>query len=223
MPKMRGDAGIYGPAAKWYDKNSRKSRLAELKKYADAVAGRAPKGGFVLEVAPGPGYLSIELAKMGYAVTGVELSQDFVEIEKRNAAEAGVRVNFLQGNAAALPLSEGQFDFIICTAAFKNFKEPVTALLEMHRVLKPGGTALIIDMSHNITKDDIHAETASMKGFDKWFVKLSFRTFLSKSAYTKQEFEGFIAASPFESGEVSKDGLSLYAFCRKGSKEAQAQ
>ena len=144
--------------AKWYDKNTRKSRLAEMKEYAEIVSGNAGYGAKILEVAPGPGYLSIELAKRGFDVTGVEISADFVVIEKRNAAESGVNVNFKQGNASSLPLPDGAFDFIICSAAFKNFSEPLKALNEMHRVLKLEGIALILDMNHDATKEDIEAE-----------------------------------------------------------------
>jgi ubiquinone/menaquinone biosynthesis C-methylase UbiE len=183
------DVGIYGFAAKWYDRNTRKSRLAEMEGYADEVSRHVSPGANVLEVAPGPGYLAIELARKGFNVTGVELSPDFVEIANNNAKEANVRVNFLQGNASNLPCEDNYFDFIVCSAAFKNFKEPVKALCEMHRVLKPGGTSLIIDMNHEATNEDIEKEISGMKGFDKYFVKFSFKTFLKQSAYTKEGFE----------------------------------
>ena len=45
---------------------------------------------------------------------------------------------------------DNSFDFIICTAAFKNFKEPLRALNQMCRVLKSGGNALIVDMNRDI-------------------------------------------------------------------------
>ena len=174
MPNMKTarkkkDLGITGGMAKWYDKNTRKSRLTEMNEYADIISGYAEAGTKVLEIAPGPGYLAIELAKRGFSVTGVEISEDFVVIEKRNAEESGVNVDFRQGNASALPLPDGAFDFIVCSAAFKNFSEPLKALTEMHRVLKPDGTALILDMNHDATKEDIDAEMkkSGMKGFDR--------------------------------------------------------
>lgn len=140
------DVGIYGLAARWYDKNTRKSRLAEMQGYANEVASHVSPGADILEVAPGPGYLAIELAKKGFNVTGVEISPDFVKIANKNAEEANVTVDFKEGNASNLPCEDNFFDFIICSAAFKNFKEPVKVLCEMHRVLKQGGTSLIIDM-----------------------------------------------------------------------------
>jgi ubiquinone/menaquinone biosynthesis C-methylase UbiE len=215
--RKKKDIGIYGGMAKWYDKNTRKSRLAEMNEYADIVSAHTKAGAKVLEVAPGPGYLSIELAKRGFAVTGVELSEDFVAIEKRNAEEAGVSVDFKQGNASALPLPDGEFDFIICSAAFKNFSEPLKALNEMHRVLKPDGTALIIDMNHAATKEDIKAELdkSGMKGFDRWFVGLSFKTFLKSGAYTKEGFEELIAQTAFNRSEIKKHGIGFQVWLYK--------
>jgi len=209
--RRKKDLGITGGMAKWYDKNTRKSRLAEMAEYADIVSSCAEMGAQVLEIAPGPGYLSIELAKRGFNVTGVELSGDFVAIEKRNADEAGVKVDFRQGNASDIPLPNGAFDFIICSAAFKNFSEPLKALNEMHRVLKPAGKALIIDMNHDATKEDIEAQLnkSDMAGFDRWFVKLSFRTFLKGGAYTKNGFEELIAQTEFASHRIEKDGIGF--------------
>ena len=209
--RRKKDLAIMGMMAKWYDKNTRKSRLNEMREYADLVSGYADSGTAVLEIAPGPGYLAIELAKRAYKVTGVEISADFVEIEKRNAKEANVSVDFMQGNASMLPLEDGAFDFIICTAAFKNFSEPLKALHEMHRVLKPGGVSLIIDMDYNATKEDIEHQVnkSGMKGFDRFFVKLSFKTVLKKGAYTHDDFEEFIAQTDFIRHEIKKIGIGF--------------
>lgn len=57
-----GDLGMHGVSARWYDGNSRKHRLGEMRGYAKEVAEQISEGSSVLEVAPGPGYLSIELA-----------------------------------------------------------------------------------------------------------------------------------------------------------------
>lgn len=209
--RKKKDIGIYGLAAKWYDRNSRKSRLAEMRSYADLVEARTNKGAAILEVAPGPGYLSIELARRGFIVTGIDISQDFVEIAKRNATEAGVSVDFRQGNASAMTLPDSSFDFVVCSAAFKNFKEPVNALNEMYRVLKPDGTALILDMDHAATKEDIENEISQsgVKGFDRLFVKLAFKTFLKSGAYTMEGFEELIAQTAFTRYEIIKSGIGF--------------
>ena len=124
------DIGIGGRTARWYDKNTRKSRLAEMKDYAKEASKYLNDGSSVLEIAPGPGYLTIELAKLGICkkIIGLDISKDFVQIAQRNAKEAGVfeTAEFRQGNVADMPF---------CIAAFKNFKEPFKALIQMYRVL----------------------------------------------------------------------------------------
>ncbi|MEL3960980.1 class I SAM-dependent methyltransferase [Lysinibacillus endophyticus] len=213
--RKKKDIGIYGFVAKEYDRNSRKSRLPEMQSYANEVEYYVGKGANVLEVAPGPGYLSIELAKRGFHVTAVDISPDFVEIAKRNANEAAVSVNFLEGNVSNLPFQDCQFDFVVCSAAFKNFKDPVKALCEIHRVLKQKGKALIIDMNHEATNEDINEEVSNMKRFDRLFVKFSFKTFLKKGAYTKEEFAEFIKQSPFKNYHIRNEGISLYVYLDK--------
>jgi ubiquinone/menaquinone biosynthesis C-methylase UbiE len=219
--RRKKDLAITGWMAKWYDKNTRASRLAEMREYACLVSGYKDGGAraaSVLEIAPGPGYLAIELARRGFAVTGVELSADFVEIEKRNAQEAGVSVDFKQGNASALPIPDGAFDFIICSAAFKNFSEPLAALREMYRVLASNGVALILDMNHDATKEDIEEQMrkSGMKGFDRWFVRLSFMTFLKNGAYTRDGFEELIAQTAFPRHEIKKRGIGFEVWLYKG-------
>ena len=96
-----------------------------MKQYAQNVSNHIQTDNAVLEVAPGPGYFAIELAKLGkYKITGMDISQDFVEIARRNAKEAGVDVEFQLGNVSEMPFPDNKFDFIFCSAAFKNFKDP---------------------------------------------------------------------------------------------------
>ena len=209
--RAKKDVAITGSMTKWYDNNS-KAQISEFAKLADTIAGETAAGAKILEVAPGPGYLSIELAKRGFDVTGVELSTDFVEIEKKNAAAAGVTVDFQCGNACALPMPNDTFDFLVCMSAFKNFSKPQNAMNEMCRVLKQGGTALIIDMNRDLTNADVEEtmrDYPDMKGFNRWFTKLSFKTFLKKSAYNQHEFEAFATNTEFHSHKIIKQGIGF--------------
>ena len=190
--RRKKDLAIEGLTARWYNRNTRKHRLDEMKAYAKLVELDLQAGASVLEVAPGPGYLSIELAKFGkYKIVGVDISKTFVEMARANAREAGVEVDFRQGSASDLRFPDGSFDAIVCTAAFKNFKDPEGALREMYRVLKPRGTVLIVDMNRNATDEQIEDLTRKMKvkGLEAAFLKLTFRYFLRKGAYTRQELE----------------------------------
>jgi len=106
--------GMEGFIAKWYASLTRKS-LDDFKTLAREVAAQLPPNAVVLEVAPGPGYFAIELAKLGnYRITGLDISQTFVEIAKRNAAQANVQVDFRHGNASGMPFNGDTFDFLLC-------------------------------------------------------------------------------------------------------------
>src|SRR5262249_48392564 len=147
------------------------------------------------EVAPGPGYFTIELAKTGiYRVTGLDISKSFVEIAQGKAKEAGVKIDFRLGNASQMPFAANSFDFIVCRAAFKNFSEPVEAMREMYRVLRVGGTALISDLRGNASPAEIngHVDRMGLNAWNSWMTKMTFKTTLLKNAYTKVEIERFI-------------------------------
>ena len=145
-----------GPIARWYARvRGSKSQLDAYAEQASQITAGLQAGARVLEVAFGPGYLAIEMARLGFQVTGLDISRTFVEIATGNARQAGVTVDFRQGDVAQMPFESSSFDLIVCQAAFKNFTRPSSALTEMHRVLRAGGTAVIQDMSSNATHADI--------------------------------------------------------------------
>jgi ubiquinone/menaquinone biosynthesis C-methylase UbiE len=205
--------GMEGLTARWYASLTRKA-LGEFKVLARRVAEQVPPGSQVLEVAPGPGYFAIELAKLGgYRVVGLDISRTFVEIARRNAREAGVDADFRQGNVARMPFPDGSFDFLLCRAAFKNFSQPVEALQEMYRVLKPGGRALIIDLRRDASNQSVSAavERMGLGRLNTLITKLTFRFMLLKRAYTRSEFQQFLGWANFEAVEIREDltGLEL--------------
>src|SRR6188768_3456242 len=74
-----------GVIATWYARNT-KGDVRNFRECADAIVGRLPPSARVLEVAPGPGYLAIEIAKRGGSrVTGLDISETFVRIARDNA------------------------------------------------------------------------------------------------------------------------------------------
>jgi ubiquinone/menaquinone biosynthesis C-methylase UbiE len=211
LPKPHKDRGMEGMVAKWYTTNTGKT-LDEFSKLARRVADQLPRGSAVLEVAPGPGYFCIELAKLGpYSITGLDISHTFVEIARKKASEEHVRVDFRQGNASSMPFAEDTFDFLLCRAAFKNFGQPVRALQEMCRVLKPGGRGLIVDLRKDASLESINHEVDGMglNAVNKVITKLVFRTFLIKTAYTKQQFQQMLSQANFRSVDIHEAGIGF--------------
>jgi ubiquinone/menaquinone biosynthesis C-methylase UbiE len=94
--------GMEGSIARWYDRTTRKD-MPEVTQLAARIAALVPAAGSVLEVAPGPGFLSIELAKRGLQVRAVDISKTFVETARRNAAAEGVSRVFNWGTPLPCP------------------------------------------------------------------------------------------------------------------------
>lgn len=210
--------GMNGFIANWYAKNTQKN-IEAYRQYAQLVAGKVSEGETILEVAPGPGYLSIELAKMGsYHITGLDISPTFVEIAQAKAKEAGVDVDFRQGNASHMLLAGDLFDFIVCSAAFKNFSEPVQAMDEMFRVLKPGGTALIIDLRPDASIDEIEMhirKDMALTGVNFLLTKWTFQSMLLKRAYPADTIRQFASQSKFKSCTIDENGIGMYIYLEK--------
>jgi len=200
-----------GMVAKWYTANTGKS-YDEFAKLARRIASQLPRGAGVLEVAPGPGYFCIELAKLGdFSITGLDISHTFVDIASQKAVQAAVRVDFRQGNASSMPFADNTFDFLLCRAAFKNFAQPVRALQEMCRVLKPGGQGVIIDLRKDASVESINHEVDGMglSAINKMLTKLTFRTMLLKSAYTEPQFRHMLAQANFRKVDIREEGIGF--------------
>jgi ubiquinone/menaquinone biosynthesis C-methylase UbiE len=211
MPRSRRDSGMEGMVAKWYASNTGEM-MNEYVELARRIAPKLASGSAVLEVAPGPGYFSIELAKLGnFSITGLDLSHTFVKMAAMKAMDAGVKIDFRQGSASSMPFPDGSFDFLLCRAAFKNFGEPMIALQEMCRVLKPGRRALIIDLKGDASPKEISNQVDHMElsSLNRILTKLIFKKVLLKRAYTKEHFQQMLAQNAFSSVELVDSGVAL--------------
>ena len=206
-----------GMIASWYAKTTLKD-INRHKVIAKQLVEKIPAHGSVLEIAPGPGYFCIELAKLGnFQIAGLDISKSFVKIARKNADEAGLNIDFREGNASAMPFKERTFDFTFCQAAFKNFSEPVKAISEMYRVLKPGGISVIADMRRDASAVDIEKEVNGM-GLDplnRFFVKWTFDHMLLKSAYSIDAMRAMVAQTPFGKYRIEAEGVGFKAWLEK--------
>lgn len=206
-----------GVIAAWYSKLTLKD-VKRHKWMADQLAPKIPAGGSVLEIAPGPGYFCIELAKLGdFRITGLDISKSFVEIARKNAARAGLRIDIRQGNASALPFRDDTFDFTFCQAAFKNFSEPVKAIAEMYRVLKPNGVAVISDLRRDAPPEEIERELKGMGlgRLDEMMTRWTFKQMLLKNAYSVADMESMIVQTPFGKGRIDVGGVGFQVWLEK--------
>lgn len=208
-----------GMVARWYTRlRSSGNQMEEYRKQAALLTEGLAAGAKVLEVAPGPGYLAIEIARLGFQVTGLDISRTFVQIGSDNARQAGVSVDFRQGDAAVMPFEAGSFDRIVCQAAFKNFTYPSSAVHEMHRVLRSGGTAVIQDMSKAASHADIEREVKRMElGRLTSFTTKATLESLRRRAYTPAQFDRLAGKSSFRTCVIETQGISLEVRLTKGT------
>jgi ubiquinone/menaquinone biosynthesis C-methylase UbiE len=209
--------GMEGWTARWYAR-TRLNEMEDFRQRAKNVAERLRSGSDVLEVAPGPGYFAIELAKLGdFRITGLDISKTFVEIATENARRAGAKIDFRLGNASEMPFADESFDFVYCSAAFKNFTEPVKALDEMQRVLRAGGEAVIEDLRKDASLAEIneYVKKSGRRWFDAWLTKMAFKHMLIKRAYSREEFEGMAKQSRFGTCEIEASSIGFEVRMRK--------
>ena len=114
------------------------------------VATAAPNGGRVLDVGCGPGHLANRLARdHGLAVTGLDLDPSMIEQARANARRAVPaerRPTFVVGGVATLPFLDASFDLVVSTLSMHHWADATAGQVEIGRVLRPGGRALIWDL-----------------------------------------------------------------------------
>jgi SAM-dependent methyltransferase len=107
---------------------------AKLVKFAQVASGQR-----VLDVACGTGVVAITAARRAAKTSGLDLSPMLVERARQNAAIAGVGIEFVEGDAEALPYPDGSFDVVLSQFGHMFAPRPAVAVKEMLRVLKTGG------------------------------------------------------------------------------------
>jgi ubiquinone/menaquinone biosynthesis C-methylase UbiE len=180
-----------------------------------ASAASAIQSGKVLEVGPGPGYVSIEVARLlpQVEVVGLDLSETMIEIARQNADEHGVseRVEFRQGNASHMPFDDSRFDFVVSGGSLHHWEESRQVFSEIYRVLKPGRRALVSDLRRDVPQKAVKKWTDAIDSrFMRWGIKHSF-----SEAYTPQELKGLLEGSGFESVDVKVGEWDMEIWLKK--------
>lgn len=111
---------------------------AQLVKYAKIRSGHQ-----MLDVACGTGVVAVTAARLGARVTGLDLTPELLERARENATIAEVSVNFVEGDAEALPFGNESFDVVTSQFGHIFAPRPDVAIGEMLRVLRRGGTLAI--------------------------------------------------------------------------------
>ena len=169
--------------------------------------------GALLEVGPGPGYVSLEVAKrLGVStLTGCEISPAMIAVAEKNAAEYGIPARYIQGNAMDMPFADGSFDCVISNGSLHEWEDPLRVFAEIWRVLRPGGRYCVTDLRR---------DTAMWK---KWYVcattkpkslRPGYRSSLA-AAYTIPEIRQLLDGTALRGAQVKAD---FFGLCISGEK-----
>lgn len=105
----------------------------------------------ILDIATGTGDLAIMMAKKTNArVTGLDLSAGMLEVGRGKVAAEKLsdRIEMIQGDSENLPFADHSFDCVTVSFGVRNFENLEKGLKEIHRVLKPTGTFVILEFSY---------------------------------------------------------------------------
>jgi ubiquinone/menaquinone biosynthesis C-methylase UbiE len=118
-------------------------RQRQFTKYRHEVVAAA--SGRVLEVGVGSGLNFPHYSKQVEVVFGIDPSPHLLAIARRRAAAAGIHADFLLGSATVIPLADSTVDTVVITWTLCSIADPLTALREIRRVLKPGGKLVFVE------------------------------------------------------------------------------
>jgi ubiquinone/menaquinone biosynthesis C-methylase UbiE len=111
-----------------------------------AALGAAAQG-HLLDVACGPGVVTAALAPGAASVLAFDATEEMLEKARSRCDKAGLaNVTFKCGDAENLPFPDAQFDGVVTRLAVHHFADPQRAIREMFRVLRRGGTAVVVDI-----------------------------------------------------------------------------
>jgi ubiquinone/menaquinone biosynthesis C-methylase UbiE len=203
MKTSRGeDSFVSLPAfgAKLYDSmmQSRATKM-QYREIAQYLASRMERGR-LLDIGTGPGYLLREIHKLNPEIElyGLDISNSMVEQANRNLA--GVKVNLQCNNIKATSYESDHFDLVTCSGSFYLWDNPIESLEEIHRILKPGGSAYLYETHRDVDKQDLWRKMQkNLKGDNLIRKVLAPRFFLKQigMTYTKKEMAEIVEKTSF--------------------------
>jgi demethylmenaquinone methyltransferase / 2-methoxy-6-polyprenyl-1,4-benzoquinol methylase len=105
----------------------------------------------ILDVATGTGDVAIALTDLNpEQVVGIDISEKMLEIARRKVVKKGLQqiISFRRNDAERIPFPDGSFDAVTVAFGVRNYEDLRKGLSEMKRVLRPGGTMMILEFSH---------------------------------------------------------------------------
>jgi demethylmenaquinone methyltransferase/2-methoxy-6-polyprenyl-1,4-benzoquinol methylase len=112
------------------------------------LGGMLPDTPMTLDLCTGTGDLALEMSRCG-TVVGCDFCRPMLTLGKEKATSKGLdsKVRFVEGDALRLPFRSGTFDSVTIAFGLRNLEDETHGLVEMFRVLKPGGFLGVLEFS----------------------------------------------------------------------------
>lgn len=154
------------------------------------------RGGDILDVGTGPGRIPIALCTSDPAarVVAFDLAESMLERARRNVAAANLesRIRCRPGDAKRLPFADGSFEAVVSNTIVHHIPNPAPALSEMLRVLAPGGTLFVRDLTRPASLAEVKRLVTAYAGSESASARALFEASLH-AALTIEEIQQFAA------------------------------
>ncbi|MGA2266631.1 MAG: methyltransferase domain-containing protein [Phycisphaerae bacterium] len=163
----------------------------------------------VLDIATGTGFVAIPAAQLvgkRGTVVGVDISSGMVAQARKNVAQASgsAAIEIIEAAAASLPFPDDSFEAVVSTGVMHHWKDPAADLNEIHRVLKPGGYALLYDLVRKLPPD---VAQQARRDFGRVRFTLLWLHSFEEPFYEVDELRSLPAGSKFSAGDVRFVGV----------------
>jgi len=173
--------------------------------------------GSLLDIGTGPGWLLVKLHQRcpRLRITGLDASPSMVALARKNMAKAGLSdvIEVKEGKASRIPFADNSFDTVVSTGSIHHWKDPTAGLNEVHRVLKPGGYALMYDIVSG-TPASVLRETA--REFGRLRMLLLWLHAFEEPFYSRQDYESLAFPTLFKEGRTRFVGVLCCLILQRG-------
>ncbi len=139
-------------AGSWAEKYDT-SLSPRLSVFREATLRFVPAAGRVIDFGCGAGVIALALAHSGYQVKGLDISADMIAAAKSRAEQSKLSVDFTVGDTQTFASLDSDFDAVVSSSVLEYLPDPVQALVEMARRLRPGGHIILsVPNSQSITR-----------------------------------------------------------------------
>ncbi len=188
--EMSANNKVYeGPASSWWDDDDpffsilrffvSPVRFLYFKSVLEFDLRLNPRGVRLLDVGCGGGFLSEDFAAIGLSVTGIDPSPSAIEAARAHGEAGRLAIDYRVGRGDALPFDDGSFTLVSCCDTLEHVDDPDRIIMEIARVLKPGGALLF----HTINRTFV-SRIVAIKAMQEW----KSTAFVGPGAYEWKKF-----------------------------------